>query len=412
MQKKLLGMAVAAALTAPAIALAQSTVQVYGTAHMSLNSTKYGASTAGSASVRKFAVNSHASNFGIRSSESLGGGLTGWVQYEFNVKMERDNDIAAGNATTRNTGVGVRGAWGNAYLGTWETPWAQTFRLWDVGGIGGYGPTTSIIGRRETTGSAVSRNCGNAFQGNSNVTATSIPTAFCYHAESNTTGAYPLWRRYGSAFFYESPMFGGAQVKWAWQPNETKTASGALNPATGSPVTQEDPSSWSASLTWTGMGGNARAFIATMRSDSWTTVDQTDSGFTVGGGYNFGAVNVGATFERYTYKTAGGDSRARQWGIGAAVPVGAGKVGFSIAAARDISGGSLAGDNGAKMWNLGYEHGLSKRTAIGVGIAKMDNDTAAAFTWTGMAPSHNGVSVGNEAGADITNLFVSVRHSF
>jgi hypothetical protein len=233
MQKKLLGMAVAAALTAPAIALAQSTVQVYGTAHMSLNSTKYGASTAGTSSVRKMGVNSHASNFGIRSSESLGGGLTGWVQYEFNVKMERDNDLTGANGSSRNTGIGVRGAWGNAYLGTWETPWAQTFRLWDVGTIGGYGPTTSIVGRRETTGSAPSRNCGNAATANANLTATTIPTAFCYHAEPNTTGAYPLWRRYGSAFFYESPMFGGAQVKWAWQPNETKTASNALNPATG-----------------------------------------------------------------------------------------------------------------------------------------------------------------------------------
>jgi predicted porin len=410
MQKKLLGMAVAAALAAPAtVALAQSTVQVYGTAHMSLNSTRYGQATDGTSAVRKFAVNSHASNFGIRSSESLGGGLTGWVQYEFNVKMERDNDLTGANGSSRNTGIGVRGAWGNAYLGTWETPWAQTFRLWDVGTIGGYGPTTSIVGRRETTGSQVSANCVNAPLGGTVGTPTT-PTAICYHAESSNAGAYPLWRRYGSAFFYESPMFGGAQIKWAWQPNETKTASNAT--IAGTTVVNEDPSSWSASLTWTGMGGNARAFFAMMRSDSWTRTDQTDNGWTIGGGYNFGAVNVGAAFERYTYKTVGGDSRARQWGLGLSVPVGAGKVGASLAAARDINGGSLAGDNGAKMWNLGYEHGLSKRTAIGVGIAKIDNDSAAAFTWTGMAPSHNGVSVTNLSGADVSNLFVSIRHSF
>src|SRR5207249_10340821 len=40
MQKKFLGMAVAAALAMPAVALAQSAVQVYGTVHLSLNQAK------------------------------------------------------------------------------------------------------------------------------------------------------------------------------------------------------------------------------------------------------------------------------------------------------------------------------------------------------------------------------------
>ena len=51
MQKKLLGMAVATALAAPVAAFAQ--VQVYGTAHMSFNSTKYGDATSGEPGVSK-----------------------------------------------------------------------------------------------------------------------------------------------------------------------------------------------------------------------------------------------------------------------------------------------------------------------------------------------------------------------
>src|SRR5262245_60534398 len=161
MQKKILGMAVATALAAPAVALAQ--VQVYGTAHVSFNSTKYGETSAAgnganpttpgqsAASVSKMSVSSHASNFGIRSSETLGGGMTGWVQYEFNVKMERDNDVNGGNATTRNTAIGLRGNFGNVYFGTWETPYSSTFRMWDVGTIGGWGPSTSVMYRRENT---------------------------------------------------------------------------------------------------------------------------------------------------------------------------------------------------------------------------------------------------------------------
>jgi predicted porin len=413
MQKKLLGMAVAAALAGPTVAAAQ--VQVYGTANFTLNQTTYSSSGA-VGSVKKFAVNSHGSNYGIRSTETLGGGLTAWLQAEFNLKNERENDLASGQGTARNSGVGIRGGFGNFYVGTWETPWTQTFRLWDVGTIGGYGPTTSIIGRRETTGSQPSRNCGNAFAAGSAVTAGSIPTMICTAAEPGTlggvAGAYPLWRRYGAGVFYESPVFAGVQGKFAYQPNETKTAAGATNPATGSPVTQEDPSSWSASLTWTGMGGNARAFIATMSSEEWTTVGQTDSGFTVGGGYNLGVVNVGATYETYKYKTATGDSKATQYGLGLAYPIGAGKIGVSYAVAKDLEGGALGGDNGAKMWNIGYEHGLSKRTAVSVGYAKIDNDPGARFTWTGMAPAQDGASTTQPAGSDPSNLFVGIRHSF
>src|SRR6267378_3049772 len=176
MQKKLLGMAVAAALAMPAVAFAQSAVQVYGTVHLSINQVKFGdaapttAGTGNSAGsnvanagpgLTKYGVTSHASNWGLRSTETLGGGMTAWFQAEFNMKMERDNGVHDGQGTARNSGVGLRGDFGNVYIGTWETPWAQTFRLWDVGTIGGWGPTTSIIGRREQTGTNPSRNCAN-----------------------------------------------------------------------------------------------------------------------------------------------------------------------------------------------------------------------------------------------------------
>src|SRR5213592_2973827 len=161
MQKKLLGMAVAAALAMPTVALAQSAVQVYGTAHLSFNQSKFGNSTNSVPSVTKFGVDQHASNWGLRSTETLGGGMTAWFQAEFNMQIERTNGVNDGQGTARNSGVGLRGGFGNVYVGTWETPWAQTFRLWDVGTIGGWGPVTSIIGRRETTGGAPSRNCGN-----------------------------------------------------------------------------------------------------------------------------------------------------------------------------------------------------------------------------------------------------------
>jgi len=428
MQKKLLGMAVATALAAPAAAFAQSAVQVYGTAHVAFNSTKYGEATNGAPSVSKMSVTSHASNFGIRSSESLGGGMTGWVQYEFNVKMERDFDLSGANGSTRNTAIGLRGNFGNVYLGTWETPWASTFRLWDVGTIGGWGPTTSIIGRRETTASAPSSNCQGIFQGGTNLTSSALgSTSLCYHAEGSFAAplGYPLWRRYGSAAFYDSPVFSGFQFKIGYQPNETKStitgstdnAGAAFLGTTSKTLVAENPSSWSASLTWTGMGGKARAFLATMQAKDWTTIGQSDGGFTVGGGYDFGVVNLGATYETYKYKTisaaAGDGTKAVQWALGVAIPLGSGKIGASYAVADELEvGGAAAAGTGAKMYNLGYEWALSKRTAVGFGYAKIDNDANVNFTWTGMAPNQNGVSIGAYAGSDVENIFVALRHSF
>lgn len=422
MQKKLLGMAVATALAAPAAAFAQSAVQVYGTAHVSFNMTKYGDGTAtatqpgGIPGVSKMSVASHASNFGIRSSESLGGGMTGWVQYEFNVKMERDFDLAGANGSTRNTAIGLRGNFGNVYLGTWETPWSSTFRLWDVGTIGGWGPTTSIIGRREQTGSGPSRNCASLAAGANVITGSLAGTsAVCYHAEASTGPGYPLWRRYGSAAFYDSPVFSGFQFKIGYQPNETKTSfAGDTNVGTTTKtIVQEDPSSWSASLTWTGMGGKARGFLATMQAKDWTSVGQSDSGFTLGGGYDFGVVNIGGTYETYKYKIPGADNEVVQWALGIAIPLGSGKIGASYANADEVKvGGTAASGTGAKMYNIGYEWALSKRTAVGFGYAKIDNDSAAAFTWTGMAPNQNGFSVTDYNGASVENIFVAFRHSF
>ena len=423
MQKKLLGMAVAAALVAPAVALAQ--VQVYGTANVTFNQNKYGDSTGGTPSVSKMAVNSHSSNFGIRSSETLGGGMTGWVQYEFNTQMERNNDPTSGNGTPRNTAIGLRGGFGNVYLGTWETPYASTFRMWDVGSIGGYGPTTSVAMRRESTGSSPSSNCNNAFPG-AGGGVLNTPTSLCQHADGagggqGSPGGYALWRRYGSAVHYDSPNFSGFAFRLSYQPNETKSvASPQLATAglSGTAVVTENPSSWSASLAWTGMGGKARAFVANMQAKDWSSIGQTDGGVTFGGGYDFGFVNVGLYMEQYTYKPTVGDLKAKGYGGGIAVPLGSGKIGASYAIQKDFTGGgcdaaaSLGCDNGGKMYNVGYEWNLSKRTVASFGYANIKNDDNAAYTWTGMPANQTGYATAALNGSDVSALYVGIRHSF
>src|SRR5688572_30928331 len=202
MQKKLLTLAVAGALAAPAAALAQ--VEVYGTIHMSLNKMKYDEGTGGVPSVSKWDVASHASNVGVRARESLGGGLTAWAQVETNASMERSNNIAhTSNFASRNSAVGLQGGFGNVFVGQWTTPWADLDALWGIGTVATYGPITSIIGRRETTGAAPNPNCANNFSGNGGVGLPAGVTAQprCDSVEGGGGGGQPLWRRISNSVF-------------------------------------------------------------------------------------------------------------------------------------------------------------------------------------------------------------------
>src|SRR6266404_97711 len=181
MQKKLLTVAVAGALAAPGLALAQaaSSVEVYGTLYPTFGWVKYSegfterdqrANGAGSPpagiwapnvnatnlavkSVSKADVQAPASNFGVRGREQVGAGLTAWFQVEQNAPLEREATQAV-TLASRNSAAGFQGNFGNIFVGQWTTPWADLDSLWAIGQVSVFGPVTSIIGRRETTGTA------------------------------------------------------------------------------------------------------------------------------------------------------------------------------------------------------------------------------------------------------------------
>ena len=249
MQKKLLAVAVAGALAAPGLALAQ--VEVYGFVNMSVGKFKY-SETAGAPSVSKWDVASHASNYGIRGRENVGGGQTAWFQLEQNAPMERSNNVAITPAS-RNSAVGLQGAWGNAFIGQWTTPWADLDALWGVGSVGGWSPITSIIGRRETTGAAPNPNCANGHlsggQGaftvgtapGTNTVTTTTTVNICDAVESAGGVGHPFWRRVSQAIFYQSPVFAGVQLKFAYQTNEGKSTGSPPSPSAATPATAASP---------------------------------------------------------------------------------------------------------------------------------------------------------------------------
>jgi len=133
MNKKLMAVAVAGALAVPAgAAMAQtSTVQMYG-----LFNVEYAPyvkqpdhSTDGSRTTVD-ALNSGASRIGFRGQEKLGAGLTAWFQCETDIRFlngaasdeETYDTHAQTNWCDRNSAIGLRGGWGNFYIGTWDSP--------------------------------------------------------------------------------------------------------------------------------------------------------------------------------------------------------------------------------------------------------------------------------------------------
>ncbi|HRJ53795.1 MAG TPA: porin [Candidatus Thiothrix moscowensis] len=128
--KKLLVIAVAAGLIAPAAAMADTTL--YGKLHASVGSVKND-NGAGVTSTET-GVESHSSRFGIKGSTALDNGMSATYGLEYGVDLDGDNGgsaIAGGNVGTaasnpglssRNQFVGLKGGFGEVRVGKHDTP--------------------------------------------------------------------------------------------------------------------------------------------------------------------------------------------------------------------------------------------------------------------------------------------------
>ena len=115
--KKLLAIAVAAALTAPA-AMAETTL--YGKLHVTGGQVK----TDG---VKENVVESHNSRIGVKGSTELDNGLSATYGLEYGLNLDGDDASKATDATSRslsarNTFVGVKGGFGEVRVGRHDTP--------------------------------------------------------------------------------------------------------------------------------------------------------------------------------------------------------------------------------------------------------------------------------------------------
>ncbi|TAJ75777.1 MAG: porin [Gallionellaceae bacterium] len=115
MQKKIIALAIASAISAPAFA-SNANVEIYGKAFMTVEA----AVTDSKASSSTTRINTNASRLGFKGKEDLGEGLKAFYQYE--VQMDADGSAGNGLGKTRNSGAGIESELGTVTMGIWDTP--------------------------------------------------------------------------------------------------------------------------------------------------------------------------------------------------------------------------------------------------------------------------------------------------
>jgi len=471
MNKKLLAVAVAGALAAPGVALAQaSNVQIYGAFDMSAQINKFSANNTtnalqaaqGSLDVSKSNIYNGASRWGIRGTEDLGNGLRAFFQAEAGMFPDARPDAGSSSSGVgflggRNSGIGLQASWGQIMTGIWDAPYKSVM---DAGVANASGALTTfgmIMGNGDTTGTAPSPHCAavnsvaTGANGNGATNAAANPAS---NTNSNGTAcgdgvegsATSFHRRLSKTVQYWSPVWSGFQFKIATQLNNYKASSGSMTAANSTNTQVIDPSLWSYSLSWTGGPFTAYGAYETHKGYNATTTSADagvkDTGMQLGGKWDFGPGAVTLQWERLKYGNnaavgaATTDYQLINWALGGTFKIGGNGVlwgsysktpGRSSCGSANVVGGAFEGLCGsgtaANFLALGYDHNMSKRTALYATYGKITNGqaTTAAGATVGSSYYYIAGPAGNSnigsvsaiaAGTDVTTYAVGIKHTF
>lgn len=385
MQKKLIALAVAAALTAPVAAMAAD-VTMYGVIDADVEmvkSDKVAATAPGS----RGRVTSNASRLGVKGEENLNNGLTAFFQVETRVNLAGNEtstavDAAGVTAKTqvnlglfdglRNSNVGLKGDFGTAFVGNWDTPFK------------------------------VAHNKVELFDNTSIATNTALLGA----------GPAKFNLRQNSSVQYWSPVMSGFQVKGAYSTaNSTVDVNGAAGAAANAANNLGTPNLMSFSAAYDQDG--IYVALATEQHKNFTAPavvagSPKESANRLVAAYSLDAMQVGFTFESMTVTSAAGvDTKKNTFALSGKYAMGANNFGLSYTQANDLSvGGATVVDTGAKQISLRYGYAFTKRTEAYAMYTELANKAAGAYNFVDVAP------FASNAGAKLTGFGVGVRHTF
>ena len=356
MQKKVIVAALAAAFAMPVSALADdAALMFYGKINVDVESVKSDkvANTAADASSLN-RVQSNASRFGFKGSETLGGGLKTVYQFEAQIDSVNNSNGTPFNGV-RNSQLGLQGGFGTIFAGNWDSPYK------------------------------VAHNKIELFDNT---------TVFTTNALVGVTGNgknYVTLQR--NVIEYMSPNMGGLSVQAAYSMDSSKTAT--TNKTTTSVA---------------GMYENDMLYAALAyetRSDQ-TTVGKSDNATRLVAALKFPNGLIGATLERMsvanTASTTASQTNSELVGM---YSIGMTSLGIAYAKDGDYNGVS---NTGANQLSLRYGYNFTKATELYAAYTSVSNGNATAIY--GFNASAATVAPTRGVGAKQTGLGLGLIHSF
>jgi predicted porin len=447
MNKKLMAVAVASALTAPGLAVAQvgssPGITLYGRLDETIMNSKYtsvsnSAGTTTTNEVKKGDIYSPGNAIGVRGREDLGGGTALWFQLEAGAWPDGRLEASATTGAHfggRNSALGVSSELGDVVLGIWDTPYKSVDGTWNSLNSGGFSTGGIIMNNGDATGALNNALCSNIVS-NGTGAITTLVNGVCVTESTASSTAFS--RRINNSVQYWSPVFAGLQFKLMTALANYQSPGNAQF-ASGLPK----PKEWSASVTWArgplsvGAGYDLHQGL---RPNTGTivsgNVNPKDTAFQVGGKWNFGIGEVGAGYEKLAYGDNAGTGQASTkmdvpaFVVNGRVNAGPGAVWASYSKSsggkscsnQALVIGSAACGVEAKMMTLGYDYIMSKRTKMYFAYNKIDNGlkyvgttnvgTAYYYIAGPAANQNNGTSGGLIAGTDVTTIGLGIQHSF
>lgn len=368
MKKKLLVAAVAGVLAAPAVAVAQSsTVQIYG-----LLNWEYGVwvdnpnNAAGLSRNTTDELNSGASRIGFRGEEKLGGGLSAWFQCESDIRFLAGGSASSGTWCDRNSALGLKGGWGNFFVGSWDSPWKQvtsaTRMLNETGWLGAQRLLATLGGVGFSARNVNSLNYSSPNMGGFSINAqTTTENPARNSLESNSAIEYRIWGLNG--MYRSGPLLVG--VGWAKNENQFGAVDG-----------------------------------------------RDDEAWVVGVNYTFGAFKLGGVYSHLETDGAAAGlqserdnvSFALDWKLG-----GPGMVRFGVTLAGETDTGAACGTCGSAIqYQISYNHSFSKRTTGYIGYNVLDNGSGGHYNLHALTTGAANAQGGEKASV----MAVGLQHTF
>jgi len=380
MNKKLLAVAVAGVLAAPAAALAQSSVTISGVLKASIQNYKLGNASVARTNLRTSQSLLHDDSSAIRFNivEDLGGGLQAIGQIDWRTTFDVGADAIGGN-----NHVGLRSKnWGRVIFGRQDLHY--------------FGRESDLTVKNDLQSDSISL-LAYAGGGNSPVAAATRTHNVVQYTTPNWSGFSALLAYSFNPNAMEADINSGLRRGRAWN---------------FAPVFEAQ--NWTLGYSyWSQKADGGGAAVTGAGAAAGNQNDQR--GDRLFGSYRWGGFKIGLAWDKSRLKsTAAGSptlSRRTAWSIPLHYEFGPHWIGGHFTKARDDKATNVR--DGARMWALGYSYSLSKRTSLGLTYASIRNDEGAFYTpFTANSGLSGAGAHGALPGEDPRFWSATIRHTF